>query len=127
MAKKLLWLGRDDKLDLVKFSSRAVSATFDGSAIPVAGALLLSALKHTATALNPGPVGAADTLDVLVTITGAAVGDAVSVAPPAALEADLGFCAFVSATDTVKLRLVNPTAAPIDPLPGDWKFVVTKL
>ena len=65
--------------------------------------------------LNFGSIGAAAQADLTLTITGAAVGDEVVMALPAAPAAGLIFNAFVSAADTVTIRASNITAAPIDP------------
>jgi len=63
--------------------------------------------------------------DVAVTLTGAKVNDAVSIGPPSGLEANLSVCGFVSAADTVKIRLCNPTGSAIDPADtNSWRITV---
>lgn len=63
--------------------------------------------------------------DVAITVTGAAIGDAVDIGPPAALESNLSVCGFVSAANTTKIRLCNPTASAIDPADtNSWRVTV---
>ncbi len=58
-----------------------------------------------------------------VTVTGAAFGDFVSVAAPYDLQGILA-TAYVSAADTVKVRLHNGTGGAIDLASGTWTVVV---
>jgi hypothetical protein len=74
--------------------------------------------------LNFGSIGAAAQADLTITITGAAVGDEVIMALPAAPTAGLIFNAFVSAADTVTVRASNITAAPIDPAAATFGAIV---
>ena len=63
--------------------------------------------------------------DTAITVSGAAVGDSVSIGPPATLEAGLSVSGYVSDADTVQLRLCNPTAADIDPADtNSWRVTV---
>ena len=63
--------------------------------------------------------------DVAVTVTGAATGDVVDIGPPAALEANLSVCGFVSAANTTQIRICNPTASAIDPADtNSWRVTV---
>lgn len=81
----------------------------------------------TATAvLNFGNITPTSTAALTVTVTGAAVGDAVFFGPPAALEAGLIPSGFVSAADTVTVRLNNRSAGDIDPASATWRVVVMK-
>ena len=62
-----------------------------------------------------------------IPVTGAIPGDAVSLGPPAALEADLHPTALVSATNTVEVRLAflsKTGATSINPAPGVYKATV---
>lgn len=77
-------------------------------------------------ALNFPSVSAADQQELTITVTGAAVGDGVVLAPPAAPEAGLVFTGRVSATNTVTVRASNITAAPIDPASATWGAFVMK-
>ena len=73
--------------------------------------------------IDPGSVGAAAGLDVTATVGGLRTGYPVSVWAES-LEADLVICnAHCSAANTLKFRLVNPTAAPIDPASQTFRVV----
>jgi hypothetical protein len=67
--------------------------------------------------------GAIGTLTV--TVTGASTGDDVDLGPPAAIEAGLTWCGFVSAANTVTVRIHNTTGAPIDPASATWRASCT--
>jgi len=60
-------------------------------------------------------------------VTGAAVGDRVSLGLPAAPTAGIVFQAFVSAADTVTVRATNITANPVDPASATYKVKVSKM
>jgi hypothetical protein len=74
--------------------------------------------------LNFGSISAAAQADLTITVTGAAVGDEVMMALPAAPTAGLVFNAFVSAADTVSIRATNITASPIDPAAATYGVIV---
>ena len=59
-------------------------------------------------------------------VNGAAVGDPVAVAPPAAIDDGLAVVGFVSAADTVKVRLINTTSAAINPPNATYRVAVIK-
>lgn len=80
---------------------------------------------HTAiAALNFPSIPAQDSEQLAITVTGAAINDNVILGPPAGIEADLTWCGFVSAADTVTVRLINPTGAAIDPASATWRATV---
>ncbi|HYI47507.1 MAG TPA: hypothetical protein VEX35_03490 [Allosphingosinicella sp.] len=60
-----------------------------------------------------------------ITVTGAAFGDDVAVAPPYDLQG-IVCTGYVSAADNVKIRLQNETGGAIDLASGTWKVVVQK-
>lgn len=65
--------------------------------------------------------------DITVTVTGASVGDVVSIGiPTAAAVPSSMFTAFVSATDTVTIRAANISLISIDPASGLFKVKVFK-
>lgn len=70
-------------------------------------------------------IGAGDDADLSLTVPDAAVGDIVMVGAPA-LAAGLVYSAFVSAANTVTIRVANVTALAIDPAPGIWTAAVLK-
>lgn len=77
---------------------------------------------------NPPSVPANSTVDTVLTttdsgeLTGLRAGMAIAVTPPSAISAGLGWGAFVASDSTLTVRLVNATAAPIDPASGAWTF-----
>lgn len=78
---------------------------------------------------NPPSVGAATTVDTTLTTTEAAslkglrAGQPVYVTPPSTLDAGLGVAgAWVATDDTLTVRLMNATAAPINPGSATWAF-----
>lgn len=70
-------------------------------------------------AANAGVVSAA------LTVTGAEIGDRVNVFPPYTTQGIMVY-GDVSAADTVKLSLFNPTAGAIDLASGSWQIQVVK-
>jgi len=95
---------------------------FDDGTIWQVGLLGLSA---TAT-LDFASIAAGAIGELTITVTGAAVGDTVALGPPAAIEAGLVWSGFVSAADTVKIRIHNVTAAAIDPASATWKATIIR-
>lgn len=77
------------------------------------GVTVSAVLKGTAT-LDFASIAAAASADLTITVTGAAVGDTVALALPAAPAAGLVFFAFVSAADTVTVRAMNITGLAVD-------------
>lgn len=94
--------------------------------IGTTGATLTAVLKATST-IDFGSISAGATSDSTgITVTGAATGDAVIVGAPAAIEAGLVVTAYVSAANTVKVRVANVTGSPINPASGSFTVVVVK-
>lgn len=91
---------------------------------------LISGLKHSVisgTATLDFPSISANTISTLtVTVTGAVVGDSVSLAPPSGINAGLMWSGFVSAANTVTIRLLNTTGSAIDPASATWKVNVIR-
>jgi hypothetical protein len=85
-----------------------------------------SILSDTAT-LDFASIPAQLFEDLTVTVTGASVGDVVSIGiPTAAAVPSSMFTAFVSATDTVTIRAANISLISIDPASGLFKVKVFK-
>jgi len=61
-----------------------------------------------------------------VTVPGAQVGDTVSLGAPSTIEAGFLWSGFVSATDTVTIRLAKITTGTVDPAVGTWAVTVTR-
>lgn len=103
--------------------------TFSGPVVSTNGFIVGSgaAITKTLTAnatLDFASVAAAGQQSLTITVTGAAVGDEVVLALPAAPAAGLVFNAWVSATDTVTVRASNITAAPVDPASASYGVIV---
>ncbi len=92
----------------------------DGKLTPAQAGLSASA------SLNFPEVAAAGQQELTIAVAGAAAGDAVVLAPPAALEAGLVATGRVSAANTVTVRVSNITAEPIDPAAATWGVRVFK-
>lgn len=82
-------------------------------------------LSATATLDFPS-IPANSTAQLTVAVVGAALGDAVSLAPPSGLENGLISMGRVTAVDTVSVRLANVTTAAIDPASASWGVSVIK-
>lgn len=93
-----------------------------GSAAAAGGGAALFA----SASLNFPSISAASQQELTITVTGAAVGDGVLLAPPAAPDAGLVWSGRVSATNTVTVRVANVTASPIDPAAATWGALVIK-
>jgi len=81
---------------------------------------------YSATATLDFPsIGANDTAALTMTVTGAAVGDSVELGAPSTIEAGLVWCGFVSATNTVTVRVHNTSGGAVDPASATWRATVT--
>lgn len=112
--------GRDARF---AFSSlvRGLFAAADKPAARVALGIITNA-----STLNFGSIASLGAADLTITVTGAAVGDAVHLGLPAAPTAGIAFNAFVSAANTVTVRAMNYTAGAIDPAAAAYRVVVIK-
>lgn len=70
--------------------------------------------------LNFGAIADLACADLTFTFTGASVGDQISAGFPSALETGLIGTMWVSATNTVKVRLCNSSGATVDPAAGTY-------
>lgn len=59
-----------------------------------------------------------------ISVPGAVVGRPVLAAPPDTFESGFTFSAFVSAADTVEVRIHNNDSGPIDPTSAVWNVAV---
>lgn len=84
----------------------------------------LNKLRTATATLDFPSINAVSQADLTITVTGAAVGDEVALALPAAPTAGIVFNAFVSATNTVTVRATNVTAAPVDPASASYSVLV---
>lgn len=79
-----------------------------------------------AVSFTAAEVAAATAAEQTITVTGVAVGDMVSVSPPANTKKTACASARVSATNTVALMFVNPTAGALTPDAGTYLIRVTR-
>lgn len=98
-------------------------ATFESIRLGT-GVALLRQLSATASLDFPSIAAGATSSALTITVTGAQVGDEVNVTPPAGLNAGLIPVAWVSATNTVSIRLSNITSGAIDPAAGTFRATV---
>jgi len=77
-------------------------------------------------ALDFPAINAAASADLTIAVPGAAVGDSVAIGLPAAPAAGLVFFGFVSAANTVTVRAMNITVAPVDAVSATFRATVFK-
>lgn len=99
----------------------------NGIEVGTSGTQITKIVKGTVS-VNPSSLltGTGEILEV--TLTGAAVGDAVILHPPAAgLTTGLQICqAYVSAADEVKIQIWNPTGGTINEAAADWIYTLIR-
>lgn len=103
------------------------TATIDMHAVVGISGTEISAdlIVLTATATLDFPNILAQTCaELTITVTGAVVGDAVRLGPPSTIEANLSWNGYVSAADTVTVRVCNPSAGAINPASATWRATV---
>lgn len=107
-----------------------VSATTSSAStsLTVGGGTAITKIVKGTVAVNPSSLTTGTGEILTVTLTGAAVGDAVILHPPAAgLTTGLLICqAYVSATDTVKVQIWNPTGGTIDEASANWIYTLIR-
>jgi hypothetical protein len=84
----------------------------------------ITKVRSGSASLNFASIAAAAQADLTINVVGAAVGDEVIMALPAAPAAGLIFNAFVSAAETVTIRASNITAAAVDPAAATYGVIV---
>ena len=95
-------------------------ATLDSTGkVPARQLALVGSASIDFASISAGAVGTQS-----VTVTGAKTGDVVALGPPSGINANLIWSGYVSAADTVTIRLYNPTGGAIDPASATWKVVV---
>jgi hypothetical protein len=107
------------------------TTTFSGPIVSLNGfsgptGLNLTSVLGASSALNFGSIATTASADLTITVTGAAVGDTVALALPAAPAAGIVFNAFVSAANTVTVRATNVTADAVDPASATYAVTVFK-
>ncbi|WP_326646679.1 hypothetical protein OG884_18805 [Streptosporangium sp. NBC_01755] len=95
-------------------------ATLNASGrIPASQKMLVTTATLDFASIAAGAVGT-----LTATVTGAATGDFAIASPPGNLTAGLVHSAFVSAANTVTIRIINGTAGAIDPASATWGIAV---
>lgn len=84
----------------------------------------ITKVRSGSASLNFGSISAVSQADLTIAVVGAAVGDEVIMALPAAPAAGIVFNAFVSATDVVTIRASNITASAVDPAAATYGVIV---
>jgi len=83
--------------------------------------------KHTISAsatLDFPSVASNGIASLTITVTGATAGNPVILGPPAAIEAGLTWSGYVSAANTVTVRVHNNTGGAVDPASAIWTVAV---
>ena len=99
-------------------SENPVLMSFDSTA--------MKRVLSTTAVLDFPSTGAVSTSDLTVTLTNAAVGDAVYIGLPSAPSAGFVFFGFVSAANTVTVRAMNITAGALDPVSATYRVTVVQ-
>lgn len=84
-------------------------------------------VKKAAVSVDLASIATVSVVEATVTVAGAVAGDSVIATPPATLTAGLMVAgAFVSAADTVKLRVYNSTGGSVDEAAANWVFTLIR-
>jgi hypothetical protein len=87
------------------------------------GATVSDILTATATLDFPS-IASNSYSDLTITVTGAVTGSSVHLGAPSGFEANLTFCGWVSATNTVTVRIHNGSGGAINPASATWRATV---
>lgn len=94
---------------------------------PGTSSVSLTQVMKGTIAVDPASALTLTSQEVTVTITGAATGDLVIMNPPSALESSLTYGgAYVSAADTVKVRITNHSAGTVDGASSTWTYAILR-
>ena len=97
--------------------------TASGTVTVGSGTAITRVLSATATLDFPS-IASNDTHTLTITVTGAVAGDSVFLGCPAGLDAGLIFCASVTATNTVTVRMHNSSGGSTDPASATFRATV---
>lgn len=113
---------QDSRLNASAFKVSARTAT-----VTIAGTAAVRGIRTATTTLDfPSVAAQSSEVSSSITVTGAAVGDAVTVSPPpAAVVSGVHYSAHISAANTVLIRAHNYTGSAIDPASGSFRVTVT--
>jgi hypothetical protein len=102
------------------------SSKLEGGLQVGASGIEFSAILSATAVLDFPSISSNSYQSLTITVTGAGVGDVVILGAPAALEANLMAFGFVTATDTVTIRLHNGSGGAVDPVSATWRATVIK-
>jgi len=100
----------------------SIAASQDETPTPRVGVFWLEA----SATLDFPSIGAGAEAELTVAVATAITGAPVILGPPATIEAGLSWGGYVSAADTVTIRVRNDTAAAIDPASATWTVRVAR-
>lgn len=95
--------------------------------VRAAGGQTTETILEGSASLDFSTMFAHTTAELTITVAGAAVGDACTVAPTTAPESGLMWVGYVSDDDEVTVRLLNGTGSGINPAANTWTAQVRKL
>lgn len=105
----------------------AGSGLLGRSASEVRAAIETKKITTGTVSIDPGSIAATSTGTATATISGAAIGDVVSLGRPAGLSDDLIFSGCrITGANTLTVYLYNPTASPIDDGSLSWDYALIK-
>lgn len=81
---------------------------------------------RASSSYNPANLADGDGGNQVVAVTGAALGDLVTIYPPYSMQGAI-LTAWVNAANSITFRIQNETGAALDLGPGTWQIVVTKM
>ncbi|MBL0057908.1 MAG: hypothetical protein IPP35_02030 [Elusimicrobia bacterium] len=111
----------------VRVSSTAFQVDGTGGSLKVGGqGTPVTAYLSATQSLDFPSMAKNTTAELTLTVTGAAVGDTVALGPPGTLPADLMAMAYVSAGNTVTVRLANIGGGSIDPAAATYRVSVIR-
>jgi hypothetical protein len=87
----------------------------------------LSPIREVTATVDPASINANVSGDTSITVAGVARGDyVIGIEAPAALDAGISYNAWVTAANTITLRLANSTAGAVNVASADWKFLIAE-
>jgi hypothetical protein len=103
-------------------------ATNLGGSVKIGGGTAITKVLSATATLDFGSTAAGASTDLTITVTGAALGDVVSIGvPDGSTVANSSYSAWVSATDTVKVRFIdNALVGTADPASGTFRAQVNQ-
>lgn len=110
----------------LQISKTGAFASYVGKRFGLFGTHIREAGAGMDVTVDPASISAGAVGETSVTVSGAVTTDLVVVRPPVGLDTGIVFSAFVSAADTVKLRLFNGTGSPIDIASATWRFLLLR-